>query len=1071
MKSMLNSLYEILDFKSGSLLPAIEEPTASMKSNDWLEKGEWLSAAKRAGAEKLFFVENNPVAVFAECGADHVEKAKAFNRIWSLARPRLLFLASPGEVSVIDLAQKPLDIAKIKQSRSSLDRELKTLATINDIDKITQQLQQFHRDNIESGKVFGDSRFGDLKNRADKALIRDLKTVRRELIQSGLSKHLVKYAHALIGRSIFIRYLEDREILTLEYFQSVARQTTGWTEFLRTQSSRAGLNFSECKALYPRVLENKDFTYALFRKLAKDFNGDMFPEVELDDEEKVVKQKHLDLIQGLLYGDAGIQKKLFFYSYLFDIIPLDLISSIYEEFYHSSTDDEEKKSKARQDGAYYTPPALVEFVLSQTLTVKELRKKPRVLDPACGSGIFLVEAFRRMVRYEWHKQKGRPSFEYLKQILQDQIAGIEINEEAARITTFSLYLAMLHYLDPPSIKAQISQGNKLPNLLVTESKSPNNFHCVWVGDAFDAAKIESTTHLKKSFGINSVDIVVGNPPWGAPGNMADKSTKAREKVMLDWCNINIRSIGDKEPSQAFLWRALDFLKEGGSAGMLVSAGVLFKHSKTTHAFREKWMNSVRLAEVVNFTHVRSIFFKGSISPFLALIFSKDKQNDHPVKYCSAKQVVTIKEMQAVLISKYDVHILRNEDLTSGELWKNLWFGRFADRNFLKQLQLRKRLDAFVRREVSGQGYIVASKNYNAGQLAKFQNLEIESFSRYENLCFSSPPKKVYRFGIIDSYSDKRLLVQRGISERHLIKGRIVARYAEDDFCFTHAIYGIKLKDPEDWLYKIILGILWSSFSRYYFFMTSANWGLWHHEIHLDDELLRLPVVLEKSNPATIKVITLVDKLRNYHPHKPDLYHPEGLPEVKIVGQRRTWEDELDEAVFELYNLNNEQKDLIRDCCDITLPFFYKPLVGVGTLPAVSTNGFSMIEDYVKIFARRWNLYLNDDERMRAEIHLGAHNNMVAIEFFPADKQDPWSLKPKDDSWKYILEQIGNALPQAMGTSQIVLDGIVHIVSDETIIIIKRNEKRFWTRSLAREDAEATLCKRMIDFKPGDGGRN
>jgi hypothetical protein len=1068
MTSLLNSIYEKLDFESGSLLPAIEEPTASIKSNDWLEKGEWLSAAKRAGAEKVFFVENNPVAVFAECSADHIEKAKAFNRIWSLARPRLLFLASPGEISVIDLAQEPLNIDEIKRSCSPLDRELKTLATINDIGKITQQLQQFHRDNIESGKVFGDSRFGDLKNRADKALIRDLKTVRHELIQAGLSK--MKYVHALIGRSIFIRYLEDRKILT-DYFQSVARQTTGWTELLRTKSpQRTGLDFSECKALYPRVLGNKDFTYALFRKLAKDFNGDMFPEVELDDEEKAVKQKHLNLIQGLLYGDAGVQKKLFFYTYRFNIIPLDLISSIYEEFYHSSTDDEEKKSKARQDGAYYTPPALVEFVLSQTLTAKELKKKPRILDPACGSGIFLVEAFRRIVRYEWHKQKDRPNFENLRQILRDQIAGIEINEEAARITVFSLYLAMLHYLDPPSIKALIDQNNKLPNLLLTESKSPNHFHCIWVGNAFDTATIESTPLLKKRFGNNSVDMVVGNPPWGAPGSKSDKTTKAREKVMLEWCRINNKPVGDKEPSQAFLWRALDFLKEGGKAGMLVSAGVFFKHGTTTQDFRKKWMDSVRLEKVFNFTHVRSFFFKGSISPFLALGFAKEKQFDYPVKYCSAKQVRAIKETQAVLISKYDIHILREEDLTSGELWKNLWFGRFADRNFLQQLQLRERLDVFVRREASGQGYVLASKNCNAGQLTKFKNLEIKSFSRYDNLLFSSPPTKVYRFGITDSYSGKRLLVQRGISERHAIQGCIVARYVENEFCFTNAIHGIKLKEQEEWRYKTILGILWSSFARYYFFMTSANWGLWHHEIHLDDELLNLPMVLEKSNPATIKIITLVDKLRNYHPQKPDLHHPEGIPQEEIEAQRRTWEDELDEAVFKLYNLNNEQKDLIRDCCEITLPFFYKPLVGVGTLPAVSADGFSMIEDYVKIFARRWNSYLNDDERMRAEIHLGAHDNMVAVELFPADKQDLWDLKPKDDSWKYILAQIGNSLSQTMGTSQIVLDGIVHVVSDETIIIIKRNEKRFWTRSLAREDAEATLCKRMINFKPGDGGR-
>ena len=65
---------------------------------DWLEKGEWLSAAKRIGAEKIFFVENNPVAVFTECETAFEEKDKAFNKAWCLARPRLLFVASIDQV-------------------------------------------------------------------------------------------------------------------------------------------------------------------------------------------------------------------------------------------------------------------------------------------------------------------------------------------------------------------------------------------------------------------------------------------------------------------------------------------------------------------------------------------------------------------------------------------------------------------------------------------------------------------------------------------------------------------------------------------------------------------------------------------------------------------------------------------------------------------------------------------------------------------------------------------------------------------------------------------------------------
>ena len=101
-------------------------------------------------------------------------------------------------------------------------------------------------------------------------------------------------------------------------------------------------------AQYPKILADKSFTYSLFRSLARDFNGDMF--LNIDDEENAISQKHLDLIQGLLYGNAGIQKKLFFSSYHFDIIPLDLISSIYEEFYHSGSNSVEESPSSGQAG-------------------------------------------------------------------------------------------------------------------------------------------------------------------------------------------------------------------------------------------------------------------------------------------------------------------------------------------------------------------------------------------------------------------------------------------------------------------------------------------------------------------------------------------------------------------------------------------------------------------------------------------------------------------------------------------------------------------------------------------------
>jgi type I restriction-modification system DNA methylase subunit len=1056
----LNALYEELDFQSGSLLPTAEEPTPGMGDDDWLEKGEWLAAGKRAGAERVFFVENNPVAVFAECGSDGVEeKAKAFNRIWSLGRPRLLFLASPGEIAVLDLAQKPFNTAEpIKPN------EFKALATLNTVAKAAEELQQFHRDNIESGKVFGDKRFGDLKNRADKALIRDLKTVRRELIQVGLSGQNLRHAHALIGRSIFIRYLEDRGILTKDYFLEVANRDE-WAKLLETSPSKPGLIWPDDRTFYPRALADKDFTYALFKSLGQDFNGDMFPGVE--DEEQAVTPEHLKLIQGLLYGDIGVQRKLFFYSYRFDIVPLDLISSIYEEFYDPSAIDEEKKKKARLDGAYYTPPVLAEFALSRTLTSEELQKKPRVLDPACGSGTFLVESFRRIVRYEWHRNKKRLTFDMLKQILRDQIAGIEVNEEAARITAFSLYLAMLHYLEPPAITGQLRYGNRLPNLLVCSGESQNHYHSIWAGNAFDTDAINASPILSARFGNQCADVVVGNPPWGAPGSKADSTTRNREKKMLEWRRTNDKPIAGKDASQAFLWRTLDFLREGGRAGMLISTGALFNHGPTTKFFREQWMTRVKINEVFNFAHVRKFFFKDGASPFALICFQNERQRDFPVKYWSAKQVMASRQTQAIFFSKDDIHTLRDECLASSELWKRYLFGRLADTDFLKQLQSRTPLKDVVDRTRSGQGYKLSPPEEFADKLADLDSLHIKSFSKYNGLRFNSPPGKVHRLGVNEAYRGKRLLVQQGISEEDEPKGHIVARYESKDFCFTNSIYGIRLKTEEEWRYLTILGVLWSALARYYFFLTSSTWGVWHHQIHLN-ELLDLPVVLDESNPSTDRIVAIVDKLRNFHPLKYDVLHPDGPTEAQIENQRRKWEEELDEAVLELYGLNQEQKDLIRDCCEVTLPFFYKPFDSLGADSAIRNTDLSWMEEYTSIFARRWNAYLDDGIEMRATIHVGAHDNMVAVEFFPADQSDPWDLTPKTDSWKKVLDQIAQVLPQPMGTLRIVVDGVIHAVTDDAVIVMKRNERRFWTRSLAREDAESTLCKRML--KPKTEGR-
>lgn len=499
-----------------------------------------------------------------------------------------------------------------------------------------------------------------------------------------------------------------------------------------------------------------------------------------------------------------------------------------------------------------------------------------------------------------------------------------------------------------------------------------------------------------------------------------------------------------------------------------SAGVLFKHSATTQAFRTEWMDRVRLNEVFNFTHVRKFFFKGVVSPFVMIHFTKEDQGKHPVEYWSAKQVVALKETQAVLFSKYDRNYLIKQDITDNKTWKVNWFGRHADAEFIKQIyQLAEPLSNFSKMHCVG--FKVANKSKGAEWLEKFRALKNRSFSRYDSIEFHDcPPMVEHRGQSEECYIGNRIIINEGIKQKEEAFGKIIARYEKSSYSFNHSFHVLKLKEEQDWQYKVLLGCLWSSFSRYFFFLTTANWGVWNDKV-LIGERLNFPVKLRTRNKAVDKIISIVDKLRNYYPQEKDLLHPDGIFKEDLEAKRRKWEVELDEAVFDLYGFSPEECDLIRDCCEVTLPFLYKPYNSVGVMPAIENGDASWIQNYAEIFARRWKPYLNDYEVMRADVHIGASGNMLALEFYPADIGDGWNLIPKDKSWDDILEKIGKALPKPMGTSQIILDGVVHSISDDAIIIIKRNEKRFWTRSSAREDAASTLCKRMLETMPQEGG--
>ena len=385
-------------------------------------------------------------------------------------------------------------------------------------------------------------------------MLDNLRHVRRRLIDDGLSEPV---ANSLLGRSIFVRYLEDRGVIDEDYYSRFA----------------SGISFH---ALLDGSLNE---TYQLFDELAHRFNGDLFPINDIERDQ--VKPQHLHLLGRFLNGEEVTSGQMYFWAYDFKYIPIELISAIYETFL-----DEDRQIT----GAYYTPPEVVDFVLNEVLPFETETWDIKILDPACGSGIFLVEAYRRLVTLQQHARgHANLSFEELRDLLTGSIHGVDLSEEAVQVAAFSCYLALLDFLEPKSIR----EGVRFPKLVGSN---------LFVNDFFDT---------DAPFNERRYDIIVGNPPWRS----------SLTKHAAAYVRQNQHTIGDKQIAQAFLWRAPALLTDEGRACFLApSKGVLFNKNGPNREFRRQFFMGNQVTQVIDFSAFRHSLFRQAVAPMVAVFY-------------------------------------------------------------------------------------------------------------------------------------------------------------------------------------------------------------------------------------------------------------------------------------------------------------------------------------------------------------------------------------------------------------------------------------------------------------------
>jgi hypothetical protein len=542
----------------------------------------------KIGRERKFFVEAKKPGVDIR-----VDKPSAYQLrryAWSAQMPYSL-LTNFKYFAIYDTRNKP----------AADDHATNSRIAIYEINKISDWWEKFE-DQFSKNKILrgGFQRALGQTSRTGSTTV-DIKFLEeielwRHLLASDLrnknrqlsAEQLNTITQLTIDRILFLRICEDRGI---EPLGQLKNRTSG-------------------KKKYEQLL-------TIFEGAQKRYNSGLF-HIKAEP-----RQKHPqdELSRTALIGDEVLNNiigSLYFPEcpYEFSVFPPDMLGQVYEKFLGSQISFsglrgikvELKPEVKKSGGVYYTPTHIVHYIveksLSPLLTGSSSKDRPKlaVLDMACGSGTFLIEAYDFLLQWylKWHssnpKSKGvvkvprkdgkgfdlRLTIEERKRILIDHIYGVDIDEHAVEVARLSLLMKVVEdsaviprqmeigeLRSPllPDLYENIVCGNSLIGLDVydMENVSLDNDEEIKI-NAFDWA---SAQKFDKVLNKGGFDAVIGNPPYSYRSSTIEKLKPYYEQKFLV-------HQGNHDLYKYFLEKACSLLKKNGSLGQIVNASFLIQ---------------------------------------------------------------------------------------------------------------------------------------------------------------------------------------------------------------------------------------------------------------------------------------------------------------------------------------------------------------------------------------------------------------------------------------------------------------------------------------------------------------
>ena len=950
---------------------------------------------EKLGVTHVFEINGAPCLYFKSLSAEPTEQQlRDWHRTaWNHGLGRMLWVVTPQRVRVLN-AFMPPEKPTGKQTRRH-PAELLQAATAD-----LEQLRKFELDRIslESGQ-FWTTRAGKRitkKTRIDEQLADDLEKAAELLAEKGCD---ALKSHRLMLRTLFTAYLEARGVLPAELFEGLK-----------------GSSFGD-------VLQSSRETKAFFERMCDTFNGDLFPpppKTGAEHESYTFTNDQLSVARSIVMRrDLKSGQQTFdFARYDFEVIPIELISSIYERFIYAGN-----PKLAKERGTHYTPVNLVDLVFSQvfddSLFDAPLGEKPKVLDLACGSGVFLVEAFRRLLSRRVAAGE-RLSRTLVRDVLATQLYGVDLEETAIEIAAFSLCLTAFE-LDP-------SPGS-ISQLKFRESLKGRN---LFVGDAFGTNGFTKRTE----FANKDFAIVVGNPPWKkTTGSKASKETASQSHIAF--CNSHdpMINLPYRSPiDQAFIWRSRHFAKPGGRIGLIVDAKNFFSQEDQSLVARKQLFETLRARVMLNLSalHNKRLFPKAE-QPAMIFVAEKAKpRTKDEMVFASAERSDTFREHGIVELFLERVNLLPIRRVaTEAHILKVAAHGTPRDRAIIALL--------FKAHETLGSALAASGTKLHRGfqrtgttpvpdVLRKKPMLEDADLTRFNQTVGGLPPlpyETMDRPREPATYEPPLCLIQGSLQQ-----DRLTAAICAKMLIYSRTYFGIPLSGIESWKQKALLSYLNSSLATYCFFLTSTRFGIDKQIAELND-LERLP-------------FTFPNNLEDAGPLADEFWTKRNTSSSGF--------DSLDEAVFNFFDVSQWEREYITDVVKYDLDFVRHG----SSSTAAEVPKAEELTAYASTLVDSIRSNLSDALlKVNADVITGLSDVCaVVVRFDDKSERAIRSLAVANFDFSGRLAE----LLHAPLTSAFQLRRSLVMFDNDRCIIVKHAQKRFWSRARAYDDADTIFAE-------------